>query len=343
MPLKIVKRGRSRNFYIRGTVRGVTVDESTGTDDREAAEAIRIQREKEILDRSVFGARATASWLEAAVGYMEAGGEARFMRPINEHFGTTPLLKIDQAAMDRAGRLIYPNAKPATLNRQIYTPISAVLKFAAKRGLVEARPVERPKQPSGRVRWLTPDEAERLIESCSEHLGLIVVFMLYTGARVSEALYLDWRDVDLSKRHVSFHNTKNGESRGVPLHSRIVAELGNLSHREGAVFRRPDGFPYERRDDGGGQIKTAFKGACRRAGIADFRPHDCRHTWATWHYQAHRDLLGLKDLGGWKSERMVLRYAHVNSSNHASSIEALPWGKSGEVTSTSKKKGAKSK
>jgi integrase len=75
----------------------------------------------------------------------------------------------------------------------------------------------------------------------------------------------------------------------------------------------------------GGQIKTAFYGACRRAEIDDFSPHDCRHTWATWHYAANRDIIALMKLGGWKSEKMVLRYAHVNVSHLAGSIDALPW------------------
>jgi integrase len=124
--------------------------------------------------------------------------------------------------------------------------------------------------------------------------------------------------------------TKNGEGRGIPLHRRVVLDLANLKHRDGQVFRRPDGLPYVVKEDGGGQIKTAFKGACRRAGITDFSPHDCRHTWATWHYMANRDLLALKTLGGWKTERMVFRYAHVNTAQHAHTIESLPWGNSGE-------------
>ena len=71
-----------------------------------------------------------------------------------------------------------------------------------------------------------------------------------------------------------------------------------------------------------------FKGACKRAGIIDFHPHDCRHTWATWHYAANRDLVALMDLGGWKSERMVLRYAHMNVAHREQSITALPWDQS---------------
>jgi integrase len=151
-----------------------------------------------------------------------------------------------------------------------------------------------------------------------------VIFLLYTGARLSEALYIDWRAIDLSRAHVTFEQTKNGEARGVPLHPVAVAALANLPHRDGAVFRRHDGHPYEPKDDGGGQIKTGFRAACRRAGIIDFRPHDCRHTWATWHYAANRDPRALMELGGWKSEKMVWRYAHINKDHLASGISSLP-------------------
>jgi integrase len=119
--------------------------------------------------------------------------------------------------------------------------------------------------------------------------------------------------------------------RSVPLHPRVIFELTRLKHREGPVFLTHKGMPYDKPKPGndddhsaGTRIKTAFKVACRRAGIVDFSPHCCRHTWATWHYQANRDFTALQELGGWKSVSMVLRYAHTNVSQHAQSIENLP-------------------
>jgi len=330
MPLKLVARHGSPNWYMRGTVRGISVDESTGTSERNAAEAIRARREWEILQASVFGRKTTTTFLEAAVSYMEAGGERKFLKPLLEEIGGLALAQIDQAVIDRTAKLVYPAGANSTLNRQVYTPISAVMKHASARGLCEHRQIERPRQPRGRVRWLTPAEADRLIETSSAHLKPLVIFLLYTGARASEALYLDWRRIDLNRAEVQFLDTKNDEPRGVPLHPRVMAALTGLKHRDGAVFRRPDGRPYAPKGDGGGQIKTAFNGACRRAGITDFSPHDCRHTWATWHYAANRDLPSLMKLGGWKSEKMVLRYAHVNVAHLAHSIAALPWGNQGE-------------
>lgn len=57
---------------------------------------------------------------------------------------------------------------------------------------------------------------------------------------------------------------------------------------------------------------------------AKVTPHTCRHTWATWHYARHRDLLALMQLGGWKQISMVQRYSHVNVENLAPSIRTLP-------------------
>jgi integrase len=322
MSLKLKRRPGRPNWYIHGTVRGVTVRESTGVADQKTAETIRARREWEIIQHSVFGPEATATFVGAAVSYLEAGGERTYLKPIIGKIGSMPLAKIDQAVIERTARALYPNASSATLNRQAFTPIAAVLNHAAKRGLCARRIIERPPQPKGRVRWLTFKEAERLIDACSDHLRPLVVFLFGTGARVSEALYLDWREVDLSTAHVTFLDTKNGEHRGVPLHDRVVAALQGLLHQQGAVFRTNTGRAYVEKESGGGQIKTAFKGACRRAGITDFTPHDCRHTWATWHYAANRDLIALMKLGGWKSERMVLRYAHVNVSQLAPSINA---------------------
>jgi integrase len=325
MPIKLSKRHGSPNWYIRGTIRDVTIDETTGVADKSVAETIRARREWEILQGSVFGRKSVATFLEAAVGYLESGGERRFVKILTDHFGDMPLAKLDQATIDRAARALYPNAANATLNRQLYAPVSAIINHAAARGLCDARRITRPALPNGRIRWITPDEADRLIAACSPHLRPLVIFLLYTGARMSEALYLDWRDVNLQGGQVQFIDTKNGESRGVPLHPRALAALASLPHRLDEVFRRPDGFAYKRIEAAGGQIKTAFNGACRRADITDFSPHDCRHTWATWHYAANRDIIGLMKLGGWKSEKMVLRYAHINVSHLAGSIDALPW------------------
>jgi integrase len=347
MPLKLVQgRHGSPFWYIRGSIRGRRVDESTGVSDRASAEDILIKRSAEILHRSIHGDSASRTFAEAALSYMNAGGERAHMAPLLKHFGKTKLGAIGQHAIEGAALKLAPNRSPSTINRQIFTPTVAVLNHAALLGWCSKPVIARPKTPAGRVRWITFEEAARLIEAAAPHLKPLVIFLLCTGARLSEALYLDWRFVDLSGAHVIFANTsaggvgtKNDESRGVPLHPMAVAALASApwTDRKGAVFRWPQGrakalkwAPYASRGGkGGGQVKTAWAAMCERAKITDFTPHDCRHTWATWHYKANKDIAALMRLGGWKSPEMVLRYAHVDTTALAPTIANL-WGIHGD-------------
>lgn len=58
-------------------------------------------------------------------------------------------------------------------------------------------------------------------------------------------------------------------------------------------------------------VGSAWERSLRRAGIENFRFHDLRHTWASWHVMSDTSLQELMELGGWKSFEMVLRYAHL--------------------------------
>jgi len=116
---------------------------------------------------------------------------------------------------------------------------------------------------------LKPDEAERLIEASARHLRPLVIFLLGTGARVGEALWLDWANVNLDNRQVTFPKTKNGEARSVPLHGRVVDALAALPRRNGEVFLTDEGKPYARPTreadtSAESRIHTAFASACRR-------------------------------------------------------------------------------
>src|SRR5215467_11823145 len=117
---------------MRGTLRGIRLEESTGTDDKHAAEEIRAKRQAELLAESVYVRRVTATFA-SALSYLENDGSKRFLEPVIKHYGTTPLAQIGQDAIDRMARKLYPNASDATRNRQAYTPTSAVMRHAARR------------------------------------------------------------------------------------------------------------------------------------------------------------------------------------------------------------------
>lgn len=336
MPLKLTRRGASPYWYIRGTVRGQPLFESTGTDNEDAAEAIRIKREAELLDISIHGKRTVATFFEAAVIYMEAGGDARFLgyedKPghwtgLLGHFGERRLSGIGQIDLDNAAKKLLPKATPETRNRQVYTPFIAVWRHAAKRDLCPPREWQRPKMTAKpRDRWVTTEEAEKLVANAAPHIAPLVVFLLYTGARMSEALGLDWRDVDLGAGWAVFRETKRkGEDRGVPLHPLVVETLERMKHRQGRVFLTRAGTPYY--DSGklaGGQVKTGWAGMCRRAGVSGVTPHTLRHSFSTWLTSAGVHPRVRDELMGHETSGMGSRYSHVPREDAIAAVRKLP-------------------
>jgi hypothetical protein len=148
---------------------GVRYEESSqiiddGRASKKRAEEWRAKREAEIIEQAIHGRGVSETFAGAVVSYLEGGGSKRFIEPILNHFGTMPLMRIDQDAIDQGARKVYPNASNATRDRQFYTPVSAVMKHAAKRGWCAPFDFERPEKPRGRVRALTVIEANRLIE-----------------------------------------------------------------------------------------------------------------------------------------------------------------------------------
>lgn len=142
---------------------------------------------------------------------MKAGGDRRFLKPLIEHLRHMPLADIDQVAIDNVAANLYPGAPPATLNRQVYTPISAVLKRAG----IE-RQIKRPKGWRGRklTFWLTPDQAFAVfttIEGIAAPAAtraafrVLLTLLCYTGMRLGDALGLTWDRVDLDARAPAAH------------------------------------------------------------------------------------------------------------------------------------------
>jgi len=178
------------------------------------------------------------------------------------------------------------------------------------------------KEPRRRVRFLRSEEADRLIEALHGHMKPIVRFALATGCRAGEIHGLEWSRVDLVRKvaWLDHGTTKSGEGRGIPLNADAMAALAStLGQHPRWCFT----YAGQRIH----QSSTAWDKAKQRAGIEDFRFHDLRHTWASWHVQSGTSLPELMELGGWKSYEMVLRYAHLapeKLSSVAGRIERQP-------------------
>lgn len=331
MPLKVSKRvwATGSAYVITGTLGGQRLRRRAQSnrlaDARAEASAIEAAYARECW----LGQRPQSrSFGEAVLSYLDtqrADGDKRRLGRILTALGDVRLNEIDQNAVDRVRRaMLAADASPATVRRGVVTPIRAVMMHAWRRGWCERPHFEIPREPKGRTRFLLPDEAERLITAAKPHIAVLLTTLLGTGMRMAEALELDWREVDLGGAHAILwpDQTKSGRRRDVALPPRLVVAFANLAHREGPVIRRADGQPYaDRGREGGGQIKTAWRGTVARSGLdPDLTPHDLRHTWASWHYALNRDLLALKIAGGWSSVALVERYAHLLPVGQASAV-----------------------
>jgi integrase len=323
--------GKANGFTIAGYVAGQRVRRRAQSNRSELAREEARHLETEILKTAWIGERRGARpFAEAALSYLNAEPRSEhtqdYVRRISLALGEKVKLgEVNQDAAIKLRRLVLPaNAQPATYTRQIVTPLRAILRHAAERGWCDIPIIRAPKAPGGRTRYLLPDQAERLIAAVAPHLQPLLIFLVCTGARIGEAIYLDWQDVDLTGARAIFwpDQTKSGQRRNAYLPPRVVAALANLPHREGAVFLSDRDIPYaDRRGAYGGQIKNGWKGGIRRAGLDPaLSPHDLRHTWASWHYAVNRDLLALKVEGGWSSVLLVERYAHLLPAGHEQAI-----------------------
>lgn len=349
MPLKLIRRPGIETWYVFGTVAGRRVREATGTADRRLAEEYRATREAELFREALHGTPAVVTWHEACLSYLEkvepGPGTRRLLLRLTNHLGRMRLRDIDQVALDRAiNALCRPGAAPSTKLRNVIVPLQAVLNHAARRQWCDAPNFEIPEGATGikRTRWLTPAEYVRLRDASAEHLRPLIVFLCCTGARLGEALALQWDDVDFVLSSATLRDRKGGHGdHVVKLFPAAVAALASITDATidktgqrvrlplhgGPVFRTDDGRAYARASDGGGQIRSAWAGACRRAGFSgvwkigqkggrwwtpkDVTPHVLRHTAASWHYCVYRDLLRLRDEVGWATSSQAERYAKL--------------------------------
>lgn len=210
----------------------------------------------------------------------------------------------------------------STVNRNM-AALSAVMKVTVKEfGWLAKNPVSNVSkfaESKGRERFLTDDEREALIKSCAKSgcvaLLPMVKLALATGARKGELLGLQWSGVDLDRRTARFEDTKNGESRTVPLAASAVTVL-----KEWRVGRLPVGtvFPVLL-----GTIDVAWRAARDAAGLPDVRFHDLRHSAASYLAMSGATLIDIAAILGHKTLAMVKRYSHLSQQHTTAAIDRM--------------------
>ena len=124
-----------------------------------------------------------------------------------------------------------------------------------------------------RDRWLTREEADRLLSFCPPHLEALARYAMATGCRAQEITGLEWSRVDLVRCTAWLNNTKNGTPRGVPLNHDALQVLSEQvgKHEQFCFTYRGKPIRWE-------VSNTAWRNAVTKAGLGDLRFHDFRHT-----------------------------------------------------------------
>jgi integrase len=291
------------------------LQQSTGTADKREAKQVHDRLAASRWEQDRLGVKPRHTWAEAVVRWLletkhKATHEAdkSKLRWLDPYLGGRYLDEIDRTLVDRIKFEREKIGSSGTSNRYL-TLIRAILRRASNEWewLEKVPRVKLFHEPEGRIRSLTPEDLERLLKELPEHLADMAVFSVATGLRQGNVKRLEWRYVDLDRRHTWIPGSqhKNRRPHAVPLNEMALAVLRKQLGKHATRVFTFRGEPVE-------QVSTrAWRAALERAGIADFRWHDLRHTFATWHRQAGTPTHELQRLGGWRTGSMVERYAHV--------------------------------
>ena len=365
VPPRTRKDGKKIEFYyIRGKYLGIRLDHSTGTGEARAARAI-LKTWREQAERGEFGIARKAeheagavTFAKAAIAYMNSGGDGRYLEPILKAWPDKPLTAIDQIAVDTLAAKLYPKATAATRNRQVYTPVSAVLKRV---GIVME--IKRPVGWKGKksMSWLEPEQAFALFDEAGKieaEFLLLCQTLLYTGMRIDEALSRQIRHLNLDRAFIYLDDSKTGEPRGCHLPPVLVQAFraqpprlerqiitrgqkgfiagggGRAVEDAGMPFlkRRPDAKLFRYHD--GGRLRAMLKLAMKKARLSFPRReggfHIFCHTYGSWMTQfGGLDTDGLTRTGRWADPASAARYKHTQASEEAQRSDRLPTSKRG--------------
>jgi len=305
MPLKLYRRDDGEIWHYRGTVAGRRLRGSTGTAKKDVAERYISDLENRQWKGHFDGPEAILTFAQAAILYRDAEKATRFLDKVEDHWKDKPVKDITGGAVRKGAMVVYPGRSGATRNRQFIVPTMAVINHAASLDLcrhlkVERFPVTKKEKEPATWEWV-----KAFMAVASPHLGALAAFMFLTGARISEALALCWRDVDLQARRALIRQTKIGAERKAHLPPALVAAIANIQSNRNPEDRV---FGYSSRST----AKPVWQAACKRAEIKRLSYHACRHGFATALLHRRVDPITVAKLGGWKSAQHVFQtYGHA--------------------------------
>ena len=308
---------RSNTWWIAFTTpAGERVRCSAGTADKTQAQEYHDKLKAESWRIQRLGEKPEYTWDEAACKFLlETQHKATHerdkekLRWLQQFLRNRQLQEIDRELIDHIAHAKAKDTSPSTANRYLAL-IRAILRKACHdwEWMDKIPKIRLFPEPKRRIRWLTSEQVKRLLNELPQHQQDMMIFALSTGLRQSNVINLEWNQVDLERKAAWIHpdQAKARKAIHVPLNSVVITVLlRQVGKHQSRVFTfrgNPIAWVNTR----------AWKLALKRAGIENFRWHDLRHTWASWLAQQGTPMNVLQELGGWESEEMVRRYAHLS-------------------------------
>jgi integrase len=238
-------------------------------------------------------------------------------RNLEKSFGNKYLTEISTREIEVYLERRMAKVSPASCNRELAF-LKHLFRKAVDWGYLEVNPASRIrffKEPPGRVRYLSDEERERLLNALSTappYLQVIVKLAMWTGMRLGEILSLRWRQIDFKNRLIHIENSKTHTRRSIPMTDEAYEALKfaytKLPRRldEDWVFINLETMTRLK------SIKRSWKTLLKRAGIENFRFHDLRHDFASRLVMAGADLRTVQEVLGHRTLTMVMRYSHLS-------------------------------
>jgi integrase len=312
--MSLYKRGN--NWWVRVTApNGTRIRRSTGTKDKKLAQEYHDRLKVDLWQVHKLGYKPKHTWQEAIVRWLDENDhkadrlkDIGKLRWLHQFLGDCLLEDISKDLIKHIAKTKKDESSPSTSNRYLAL-IRAILRFARDEWewIDKIPKISFYTEPDKRVRWITEKVAASLLKQLPPHLAAMAAFSLVTGLRQANVSYLRWDQIDTERAHAWIHpdQAKARKAIAVPLNADALQLLARQRGQHPEYVFTYQGHPVNRTST------KAWYAALKRAGIEDFRWHDLRHTWASWHVQRGTSLQELQELGGWATFDMVLRYAHL--------------------------------
>jgi len=280
------------------------------------AEEVLHKRKMEIAEGKYFPERQTktVSFRDISEKYWKLHGQHlrsaswRYMlKEVTDRFGNKSAGDISVADIQAFYNELRARASTSTANRHL-TLLKSVFNRAIAwelfKGANPAAKITKAKEPPNRLRYLSQAELQRLLGRCDAKIYPILACALYTGMRRGEVMGLTWANVDLNQSIIYILQSKSGKPREIPIAANLHEILASIETAKPTdkVFDVPNIT-----------LRRHFDQLLKAAGIAGFRFHDLRHTFASHFIMKTGNLTALQKILGHASPIMTQRYAHLSS------------------------------